>query len=275
MERRGHRRAGILIALAAWLLASTALAQPEPDRARDLFRDGVEHMNAERWQLAAEAFRASYDVAPRVATMCNLALAYDRWAAYPEIAVEAYDRCAREDTSGRYREHATTRAAELRTEIAARTEPAPAPPPEQELPPDTGAMTQPSDPHPPATQPIVPPAGPPPAAPAERGHGLLYAGIGVGVLSIGTLAAAIALAGSANSDADELWERHPDGQIPAGSADAALLDDAESKSTWSIALYVIAAATGALATTLVVLDLTSPSVEPLEGGALLTTTTPF
>ena len=274
MERRGHRRAGVLIALAAWLGAGAAVAQPTADRARDFFREGVDHMNAERWQQAAEAFRASYDAAPRVATMCNLALAYDRWAAYPEIAVEAYDRCAREDTSGRYREHATTRAAELRTEIAARTEPAPAPPPEQELPPDTGRIDAPP-PEPEPVQPIVPPAGPPPSTPTERGHPLLFAGIGVGVLSIGALAGGIALASSANGDADELWRRHPDGQIPAGSPDADLLDDAESKSTWSIALYIVAAATGALATTLVVLDLTTPSVEPLEGGALLTLRTPL
>ena len=282
MERRGHRRAGILIAAVLLCWPAGAVGQ-DADRARDQFRRGVELMEGQSFQEAAEAFRASYDAAPRVATMCNLALAYDRWGAYPDVAADAYERCAREDTSGRYRDHAAERAEELRTQIAASAEPAPTPP-EQQLPPDpfvgqpTGPITTPVM----QPQPMIPPAGPAPVAGdgGGGGHGLLYAGIGIGVLSAGALVGAIVLAGSANSDADELRRRYPmTTAIPSSDPDSVdLLDSAETKSTWSIALYVIGGATLALATALVLLDVTAPSPEapsvalaPLDGGALLTT----
>lgn len=263
-----------------------AAAQDARSRARTLFEQGVEAMQAERFQQAAEAFRASYDALPRVATMCNLALAYDRWGAYPEVAAESYERCAAEDTSGRFRQHAEQRASELRAELEAGTQPeastAPAP-----LPPDpfagehgsgtsTGGAISGGGAATGGTGSGMTPGGGATAPPAEssRGHGLLWAGAAAGVVSVGSLVAAILLASSAGSDHDYLSDRYPTGVV-TDPADQDTLDSGETKATWSLAMYVVAGATGALAAVLVVLDLTAPdapppvAVTPLEGGALV------
>lgn len=286
MARRGHRAARvltlILVASATILgLASprAARAQDPRERARTQFERGVEAMRAERFQEAAEAFRASYDALPRVATMCNLALAYDRWGAYPEVAAESYERCAAEDTSGRFREHARERAVALRAELEAGTEPAPSTEPAP-MPPDPFA----GEPQPGGTvggaSTVTPPPGgtAPPPPETGRGHGLLWAGVGVGALSLGSLAAAIGLAVSAQSDHDYLEGKYPDGNV-TDPDDQDRLDSGETKSTWSLALYITAGAAGALAAALIVLDLTNPgaaeppppvALTPIDGGALVT-----
>lgn len=299
MERRDHRRARVLSSALLGLvtvvaLTGTASAQDRSEVAREQFRRGVELMRDERFQAAAEAFRASYDASPRVATMCNLALAYDRWGAYPEITAESYERCAREDTSGRYQAHAAQRAEELRAELAGR-EPAPGPrepAPEPTLPPDPfvrdGAAGQASASGAGASGPGAPPLTaqpPPPAETSSGGHGLLWAGVAAGGVSLASLVGAVLLASSASGDEDHLRRTYPDSdgdgvfQIPRGSAGEEILDSAETKAGWSIALYAVSGATAALAAALIVLDLTAPGesdtapqvgIAPVEGGAMIT-----
>src|SRR5690606_12968448 len=113
--RRHHRDPRAVtrafVALALVLASSVALAQeepPVPPHPREepwyaLFQAGVEHLREERFEEAADAFRASYQLEPRVATMCNLALSYDRWGEHRSPALHAYRTCARDDESGRFR----------------------------------------------------------------------------------------------------------------------------------------------------------------------------
>ncbi len=278
MDGRGHRRAGVLIgaALVAATAAGPAVATAQDaERAREMFRLGVERMEQDRFQEAAEAFRASYDAAPRVATMCNLALAYDRWGAYPEVAVESYERCAEEDASGRYRSHAEERARELREELA--SAPAPDTPP-PDLPPDPFAgPAAPGTDGPPAGPAAGPPAtGPEPPPPEDRSHGLLWAGLGAGAVAVGSLVGAALLASSASDDEAFLHDEYPDAdgdgvyQIPRGSDGERVLEDAETKAGWSVALYVVSGAAAALAATLVVLDLTGPGEPQAQVGVAAT-----
>ena len=91
--------------------------------AASLFKRGVEALRAKEFAAAAAAFQDSYARSAKAATMCNLALTYDRWGAHAAEAIEAYRKCAEDDESGRFRDHALERARQLRAERPATAAP--------------------------------------------------------------------------------------------------------------------------------------------------------
>jgi hypothetical protein len=133
------------------------------DDASTLFRRGVESLRAQDYASAATAFQQSYALSPKEATMCNLALTYDRWPGHVAEAVESYRKCAEDDLSGRFRDHALERARQLREQLAA------TPPVEKTAPPvedEPQPKVEPPKPQPPRSPPpvLTPPELPPPVA---------------------------------------------------------------------------------------------------------------
>jgi hypothetical protein len=124
---RGRGRLVSWLALTA-LIVAAPLAGARAERGaggpEELFRLGVKALNESRYADAASMFRLSNDMERSVETTCNLALTYDRWAGHDAQAIETYQACAAEDTSGRFRPHAEERIAALR----ARALPTSAPP---------------------------------------------------------------------------------------------------------------------------------------------------
>lgn len=59
--------------------------------ARELYREGVRAGGEERWEDARSAFERSYELAPRAATLLNLAVALERLGRFVE-AIEVYRR---------------------------------------------------------------------------------------------------------------------------------------------------------------------------------------
>lgn len=154
-----RRAAPIVVAL----LLGCAVARA--DEAPALFKRGVEALRAKDFAAAAMAFQQSYAQSPKAATMCNLALTYDRWAGHVAEAIESYRKCAEDDESGRFRDHALERARQLREQQAASPPPPPveakpAPPDEPEKKPAEPPVVAP----PPVASPPVasPPVAPPP-----------------------------------------------------------------------------------------------------------------
>ena len=149
------RATTILVAL----LACSAVARA--DEAPVLFKRGVGALRAKDYASAATAFQQSYALSPKAATMCNLALTYDRWDGHVAEAIEAYRKCAEDDESGRFRDHALERARQLREQLAASppppvAAPKPEPPVEHERPSEPPVATP-------------PPTAPSPAAPPVAG----------------------------------------------------------------------------------------------------------
>jgi hypothetical protein len=99
--------------------AGPALAERAATGAEDLFRRGVEALEAGRYADAASLFRLSYSMQPRVEAQCNLGVTFERWAGHDREALEAYDRCAAEDDTGQFRQHAIERSAALRLRLVA------------------------------------------------------------------------------------------------------------------------------------------------------------
>jgi tetratricopeptide (TPR) repeat protein len=264
-------------------IAPTALhAQAD---ARALFRRGVTALREGRHADAERAFLASYEVDPRTATLCNLAVTYDEWPK-PREAAETYERCAEADTEGRYRDHANERARALREALAAEeaeraandtngsnadpSEVEPVPSPFVDPTNADGSNADGSN----ASLPIVEHTRP---VEARRGHGLAIAGSIVAALGAGLAGTGAYFAGQSRDTRAELDERHPgDGPVvlPDGSDDAALLEDARRDRRVAIGTYASGAALGALGVTLIVLDLVQPrgpalAATPLPGGAMV------
>ncbi|MCU0674356.1 MAG: tetratricopeptide repeat protein [Myxococcota bacterium] len=254
--------------------------------ARALFRRGVTALREGRHADAERAFLASYEVDPRTATLCNLAVTYDEWPK-PREAAETYERCAEADTEGRYRDHANERARALREALAAEeaeraandtngsnadpseVEPVPSPfvePTEG----SNGSNADGSN----GSLPIVEHTRP---VEARRGHGLAIAGSIVAALGAGLAGTGAYFAGQSRDARAELDERHPgDGPVvlPDGSDDAALLEDARRDRRVALGTYAAGATLGALGVTLIVLDLVQPrgpalAATPLPGGAMV------
>lgn len=111
------------------LLASTSLALAQPTDsasaakvpvARRMYEEGVDAVNKGRWSIAHDRFKASYDLAPRVLTLFNLAGAQAQTGRLVEAA-ESYRRFLRETTDGRYpelRTDATTQLDTLEKQVA-------------------------------------------------------------------------------------------------------------------------------------------------------------
>lgn len=112
-----------LIVIVAAMLAAPpgAAAQPGGEAtsaskvpvARRLYEEGVEAVGKGRWTVAHDRFKASYELAPRVLTLFNLAGAQAQTGRFIE-ATESYRRFLRETSDGRY--------AELRAEATAQLE---------------------------------------------------------------------------------------------------------------------------------------------------------
>jgi hypothetical protein len=185
---------------AALLVLLCAVADAEEPSAPQLFKRGVEALRAEDYAGAAAAFAQSYALSPKAATVCNLALTYDRWSGHVAEAIESYRKCAEDDASGRFRDHALERARELRALVAATPKPEPPPPP-----PPVEETKPPPPPPPPAPAPVVAPppvvvAAPPPperrarpffkdpAACVLAALGVAAVGTGVGLVVAGKLA---------------------------------------------------------------------------------------
>ena len=247
------------LALALLLLAPAAARAEEPvPEARDLFKEGVAALRADDYPAAARAFGRSHALEPRAATLCNLALTYDRWPGHEREAAGAYEQCAAEDDSGRYREHARARAGILRgdetgtgtgTGAGAGT--------------GTGAG-----------------AG---AGTDRRSRPLRTAAIVTASVSAASFVGGLLLVAQAHSDADAL-ERRYGTEIPAGSPGEDQLDSARRSARVGVALYVVAGALAATSATLLVLDITRKGdrapgatvrIAPTAGGALVTTTIPL
>jgi hypothetical protein len=279
-------RLAILI-LGVGSAASGAAQQQPPPEAGERFRAGVAALRAEDYAAAAEAFQRSWELDPRAATMCNLALTFDRWPGHAELAVQAYDRCAQDDASGRFRDHAIERSRVLRDELSRGGA----------VPPDRPPPDRPGG----APDPFVGQASPPPGAGApppgnawaitaeqaaaepERSHGLLYGGLvaaGLGAIAFGIGAALIL---DAAADEAYLAREYDDGRIPIprDSAHADLLSSAESQASTGVILYVVSGALAALGATLIIIDLTMPGdaehspysahleLAPTESGAVV------
>lgn len=97
----------LVIALLA-LAPASALAQSADSTssaklplARKLYDEGVEAANKGRWSLAFDRFKASYELAPRVLTLFNLAGAQSNTGRLVE-ASESYRRFLRDTSDGRY-----------------------------------------------------------------------------------------------------------------------------------------------------------------------------
>lgn len=86
-------------------LAHGVQAQDSTERnnfvARQLFQEGVEAARAHQWEQARDRFERSYEIAPRLLTLLNLAGA-QRNTGHLVAAAESYRRFLRETSDGRY-----------------------------------------------------------------------------------------------------------------------------------------------------------------------------
>jgi hypothetical protein len=115
-----------LIVAATLALTAVAVAQPADTAAnkipvaRRMYDEGVDAVNKGRWSVAHDRFKASYELAPRVLTLFNLAGAQAQTGRLVEAA-ESYRRFLRETTDGRYpelRADATTQLDQLEKQVA-------------------------------------------------------------------------------------------------------------------------------------------------------------
>lgn len=116
----------VLIVAATLALTAVAVAQPADTAAnkvpvaRRMYEEGVDAVNKGRWSVAHDRFKASYDLAPRVLTLFNLAGAQAQTGRLVEAA-ESYRKFLRETSDGRYpdlRSDATTQLDALEKQVA-------------------------------------------------------------------------------------------------------------------------------------------------------------
>ncbi len=286
------RAVAVLALVGVALVSGRAHAQQPPTGnveadARERFERGVDALNRGAFELAAEYFEGSFERVPRAATMCNLALTFDRWGGHECDAMNAYSQCADLDRSGRLRDHAVERAEALQSEFDCGGPAPPDPTPPDATPPDTRppGATPPGLPitapwqGAPIASPFATPApgvttveaqdpivisGPtaPTTDPPSRSPGLLIAGVIAAVGAAASVTGAILLAQSASRDVDDLWNRYPYGMIPAGTPDADELASAHTASNISIALYITAGVLGAGSVAMIVFDLAQDNEAP-------------
>ena len=268
--------------LAALMVLAPARARGEAAGAAELYRQGVEAFEEGNYDDAASLFRLSYEMDSRAATMCNLALAYDRWEDHEQQALEAYRRCAEEDAEGRFRDHALERSAVLRRQLEARGGGAgeggtSAPPDTTE--PEGGGLSGSggegagSD----SGQGGEGPSGEPPRRGRRRGlvidRPLLWAGVGTGAVALASFATAIGLHVWTAGIHDDLDSEYGDQPIPPESAAADRLGRGETGVGAALGLYIVGGVLAALAAVLVVIDLTQAS-NPVEATFVSAAPTP-
>ncbi|MCA9604981.1 MAG: hypothetical protein KC619_05280 [Myxococcales bacterium] len=119
-------RWAMTIALAVTLAASIPFAAAAQDAsasqtaaARQLFQEGVEALQAERWEEARDRLQRSYDLVPRASTLMNLGTAQAELGRLVE-AIETYRRFLSEMTprEARHRREVEAMIAELEPRIA-------------------------------------------------------------------------------------------------------------------------------------------------------------
>jgi hypothetical protein len=247
--------ARVAIAMVAIGLSSGASAQTY---ARALFQQGVEALRQDRFSDAEAAFVASYSAEPHAATLCNLALMYERWPNHLPQAIDAYDRCASEDRTGEYADHARERSSSLRS-MMARSQPAgPTMSPAVTYAPPTaiGATSTYSTTYPTAYDPGYSPT-----------YGWLAGGIVASVIGVGAIITGFVLAELSYSIDDELYSRYPNLMIPetiggAPNPDVELLDEAKLESALAVAMWIGGGVVTALGAFLIGLHLAQPSARP-------------
>ena len=293
--RRRVRAALVAMALGLGLGLGAPVRAQEPGEAGEdaeasedveasvrLFEEGVAHLRAGHFDEAARAFRASYRIERRVATMCNLAVTYDRWGPdHRAQAIRAYRSCALDDPSGRFSSYAQRRAGELERELAlaesetdevgsagdevddARddtTEPrtdGDAPDDGTERSPEAGVEGRRVE-----GQLEAQPPGPLDDPSPSSGRRLLVGGIACGAVAAGAAATAVALALSAQDRADALSADLGGAPIVRGSPEDQRLDDARRRSKAALGLYLGAGLLGATAVALVIAALAGGDDEP-------------
>ncbi|MBO6937426.1 MAG: hypothetical protein JJ863_20805 [Deltaproteobacteria bacterium] len=253
-------------ALTVLLLAVAVPAAAQDGQAA--FDEGVQALRAERYEAAAAAFQRSYELDPKAETACNLALTYDRWEGHSEDAIDAYLQCAQDDDSGRFRDHALSRASALRSQRQP-DEPEELPPPDGGGDGDTdggegdGGTTN--------QVPIVEHG----EAPPPRSRTLLYVGIGAAAVGLAFIVGGAVAAGNGRAGLDELEEEFPD-RVITNEAGVAKLEEVEGQRTRALAFYVTGGIVAAAGLALAAIDLakgsddTSVSVAPTRGGAMAT-----
>jgi hypothetical protein len=80
--------------------------------ARKLYDEGVDAVGKGHWSIAHDRFKTSYELAPRVLTLFNLAGAQSQTGRLIE-ATENYRKFLRETSDGRYPEHRTEATSQL------------------------------------------------------------------------------------------------------------------------------------------------------------------
>lgn len=205
--------------------------------ADELFREGVRAMRGRRYNEAISLFRLSYELSPRAATMCNLAMAYERTSRYRE-ALDSYRSCAAIDTEGRFRDHASERAREMER----RLRPTPQPQPQPYVQPQPQPYVQPQ----PQPQPQPLP---------QRSRSLLGLGIAATVLGVGALGAGIWLNVWSNSVYEDVQDDYPSMQVPEGSSAHDRLQRGESGGSAALGLYIAGGILTAAGVAAIVVDL--------------------
>lgn len=251
MVRWNHR---IWIALTALGLAlatvATASAQDEISDPEDpLFEAGVEHLREGRHQEAAAAFLESYRMAPRVTTMCNLALTYDRRGPQHRVqAVRAYRTCIADDDTGRFRGFAQQRVTAIERELVLAEEPSAEPEP-----------TSPEETAEPA--PVVTSDPAPTESSTTGSRTWLWVSVATGGAAAISLVSAIALALDAQGRVAALEADVPSSMIVIGSDADRRLSNARQTADGATAAYVLSGVFGAAALGLLAFDLVSEANE--------------
>jgi hypothetical protein len=92
--------------------SADATSAPKVTLARQLYDEGVDAFGKGQWSLAYDRFKASYELAPRVLTLFNLAVAQGQLGRLVE-ATESYRKFLRDTGDGRYPERRTDATSQL------------------------------------------------------------------------------------------------------------------------------------------------------------------
>lgn len=259
-------RAGgwLALALLFWMPSALCAQEAESNEEHEvLFRQAVEALRLNQFEVASTAFEASLRIAPQAKTACNLALTYDRWGGHDVRARDAYVRCAELDRGGRFRDHALSRAAALREVIASR-------PPEPERPDPIIVVPDPVDDYQPR------PAQPQVVAPPTRG--LLWAGVAFTVAGVAAVGSGAVPSVSASADSDTILLKYPNRRIaPDDDAYLRLNDDFNRKRNVALGLFVAGGAVVLVGAAFIIADVVRQGnrppaalvgVAPTDGGAM-------
>jgi hypothetical protein len=252
VDGRNHRNAVLIVLLVASFASGERVEAQS--YARALFQQGVEALRDGRYPDAEAAFTASYAAEPHAATLCNLALAYERWGGHTPQAIDAYDRCASEDRTGEYADHARERSSTLRASIASAQPPPPVP-----------TMM-------PAAYPTAVTAYPTTSYNTydpgyTTTYGWLAGGIVTSVLGVGAIITGFILAADAYAIDEELYSVYPNLMIPETiggqpNPDVDLLDRAKLESGLAVGMWIGGGVVTALGAFLIGLHLAQPAARP-------------